>query len=80
MELVGLNQERVSKIEVERIFMEGLIIFRGLSGLSSLLHCMKSQIRHAKSGMTLLSVAQTQTKRGVPSYDGARRLKSRKGQ
>lgn len=29
MELVGLNQERVSKIEVERIFMEGLIIFRG---------------------------------------------------
>ena len=29
MELVGLNQERVSKIEVERIFLEGLIIFRG---------------------------------------------------
>lgn len=47
---------------------------------ASLLHCMKSQIRNAKSEMTLLSVAQTQTKRGVPSYDEARRLKSRKGQ
>ena len=47
---------------------------------ASLLHCMKSQIRNAKSEMTLLSVAQTQTKRGVPSYDGARRLKSRKSQ